>query len=443
VPTRLEIPWGAAALPLELPARWRLLGTLEPGRSEPLPDPLEDLRDALRRPVGAVPLRERNLAGKRIVVAVEDASRPTPVRRFFGALKQELLAGGARQENISLLMALGVHRPMTAEEVAAKVGAENLEGLSWFNHDARDPQGLVSLGTTARGTPIQMNRRLAEADLILCVGGIEPHVLLGFSGGVKMLLPGCAGADTIAQNHLQGVSPDRFDLVGVHPEDSPMRLDMEEAAGMLGREIFLVNAVMNHEHRICAFFCGHPVKAQRQGVELSRKIHGVPVPEPADVMLACSAPMSFDLRQSMKCVGNNLFGVKPGGPIVGFLGCEQGIGDVDIPPRSLPHKVLRTLLRVLGPKRIMGFVARVKKVAGVEEKFLAHFSLQVCRRNPLHLYSDNLPAWVGRKTGLFTQYNDIPRMLDAVARQAPRNATVWFAPYGGMTYPILPPAGDR
>jgi nickel-dependent lactate racemase len=443
VQSHLEIPWGSSTLPVKLPENWNLLGTLEPGRTDPLPDPMQGLREALLAPLDAAPLRKRDLSGTRIVLAVEDASRPTPLHLFFGALKQELLAAGAREENISLLMALGVHRPMTREEVAAKVGEENLEGLSWFNHDAKDPHGLASLGTTTRGTEIRLNRRLAEADLILCVGGIEPHVLLGFSGGVKMLLPGCAGAETIARNHLQGVSPERFDLVGVHPDESPMRLDMEEAAGMLGREIFIVNAVMNHEHRICAFFCGHPVKAQRQGVELSRKIHGVPVPEPADVMLTCSAPMSFDLRQSMKCVGNNLFGVKPGGPVVGFLGCEQGIGDVDIPPKSLPHKVLRPLLRVLGPSRIMGFVDRVKKGAGVEEKFLAHFSLQVCRRNPLHLYADNLPEWVGKKTGLFTQYSDISRMMEAVSRKAPRNATVWFAPYGGITYPILPPGADR
>ena len=85
-----------------------------------------------------------------------------------------------------------------------------------------------------------------------------------------------------------------------------------------------------------------------------------------------------------------------------------------------------------------GFVDRVKKGAGEEEKFLAHFALQVCRRNPLHLYSENLPGWVGRKTGLFTQHADSTHMIETVEKKAPRNATVWFAPYGGITYPILP-----
>jgi len=437
----VDIPWGKTTLSLVLPENWRLLGTLTPPGSPVLDSPAAELRERLASPIAAAPLRSRNLAAGRILIVVEDGSRPTPVKQFFGVLVQELLAAGARKENLSLLTALGVHRPMTQQEVEAKVGRENLEGLRWANHDAKNPEILESLGTTSRGTPVSFNRALRQADLILLVGGIEPHALLGFSGGVKMLLPGCAAAETIACNHLQGVSPERFDLVGVDPDESPMRLDMEEAARMLGREIFIVNAVMDHHHRICAFFCGDPVQAQRAGVALSRRIHGIPIPEPADVLLACSAPMDHDLRQSMKCIGNNLFCVRPGGQIAGFLRCEQGVGDVDIPPKMLPHPVLRALLGVIGPSRVMGFVERVKKGAGVEEKFLAHFSLQVCRRNPIHIYSDALPEGIGKKVGLFRQYTDPARMLSAIARRAPRRATAWLVPYGGITYPVLPAAG--
>ena len=434
----IEVPWGSALLTVELPDRWRLLGTLEPERVVALTDPESVLRSELANPIDTVPLRDRPLAGQRIVIVVEDVSRPVPVHTFFRALLQELIAGGATLDGITLLTALGVHRPMTREEVEAKVGRENLAGIAWHNHDARDPRELVFVGTTSRGTPVQFNRRLTEADLIVCVGGIEPHVLLGFSGGAKMLLPGCAAAETVARNHLQGVSPERFNLVGVPADQSPMRLDLEDAAHLLQKDIFIVNAILNRQHSVCRFFCGHHVEAQRRGAEFSRRVHGVPLSGPADVALVGSDPMSFDLRQSMKCVGNNMFCVKPGGVIAGFVRCEQGVGDVDIPPRSLPPQVLRTLLRVLGPSRIMGFVDRVKKGAGVEEKFLAHFALQVCRRNALHLFSDNLPPWVGRKTGLFRQYSDVQAMVSAAARQAPRNATVWFVPHGGFTYPVVP-----
>lgn len=433
----IEIPWGNDSLALEVPARWRNLGVRTPEDPPPLDDAEAALRSCLESPIGAPPLPGRDLASRRIVLVVEDLSRPTPVHRFFRPVLEALLSAGARRENLSILMALGVHRPMTQEEVEEKIGGANLEGLAWYNHDARDPGGLVSLGNTARGTPVALNRRLAEADLIVCLGGIEPHVLLGFSGGSKMLLPGCAAADTIARNHLQGVSPERFDLVGVLPEDSPMRLDLEEAATLLGKEIFIVNAVTNRRHDICAFFCGDAVRAQREGVALSRRIHGIPIPEPADVLFTSSRPMESDLRQSMKCIGNTLFAARPGGHILGFLRCERGIGDVDIPSKSLPHPVLRLLLKVIGRGRIMGLVDRMKKSAGVEERFLAHFSLQVCRRNPLHIYSDNLPGDVGRKIGLFRQYADPAEMIRAVARKAPRDASFWVFPYGGVSYPVL------
>ena len=73
----------------------------------------------------------------------------------------------------------------------------------------------------------------------------------GFSGACKMLMPGLASSRTIGENHMQGVSPERYNYVGT-PE-SPMRLDLEEGAGMLGKEIFIVNVVMNESLEICAF----------------------------------------------------------------------------------------------------------------------------------------------------------------------------------------------
>ena len=436
--TRVEIPWGETTLEVGIPDHWRLLGVMAPKDVPALPSPGDVVTQKLNNPIGAPALRGRNLASRRIVIVVDDLSRPTPTHLLFKPLVEELGLAGARRENISLLMALGVHRPMTPGEVAAKVGEENLHGLAWYNHDPRDEQALAYLGVTSRGTPVRVNRRLADADLIICLGGIEPHVLVGFSGGLKAILPGCASVETIAKNHLQGVTPERFNLVGTRPERSPMRLDLEEASLMLHKEIFIVNAVLNHTSEICDVFCGHPVEAHRLGVELSEKIHGVPIPTPADVLMVGSSPMDSDLRQSMKCIGNTLFSARPGGHIMGFLRCERGIGDVEIPPKALPHQVLRTLLKLMGRKRIMAFVERIKKRAGVEEKFLAHFSLQVLRRNPLHVFSERLPADVGRRVGLFVQYAETSAMVAAVAKKAPKRATVWVFPFGGLTYPILP-----
>jgi nickel-dependent lactate racemase len=98
----------------------------------------------------------------------------------------------------------------------------------WRCHNAHDLHQLVQLGQTSRGTPVLLNRLLLEADLIVCLGALEPHLLLGFGGGLKMIIPGCAGAETVGRNHLQGVDAEHFDYVGVPGQESPMRLDLEE-----------------------------------------------------------------------------------------------------------------------------------------------------------------------------------------------------------------------
>lgn len=349
----IELPWGQATLQVPLPPSWRLLGSFTPPETPAVEDVAECCRQALRDPIGARPFHERDLAGKRVLIVADDLSRPTPVHQFFAPVRDALVAAGAAQSNIEILFALGVHRPMTQAEADAKIGRANLAGHHWHNHDAFDSGVLVDLGRTRRGTPVWLNRLLVEFDLIVLLGAIEPHLLLGFSGGYKMLVPGCAGAETIGHNHLQGTSHVAYNYVGIRPEDSPMRLDLEEAAQRCGREVFAVNAAMNHDVQIVRFFCGDPVDAQRAGADFVRDHAECPVPELADVVITNSAPFDVDLRQGMKCVGNTVFACKPDGIVLAFVRCDEGRGDVPLPTVALPYGATRKLMRLIGPRRIM------------------------------------------------------------------------------------------
>src|SRR5262249_28248394 len=187
----------------------------------------------------------------------------------------------------------------------------HLRGIPWRNHSCGDERELKYLGTTSRGTYISLNRHLTEADLIIAIGAIEPHALLGFSGGCKMLIPGLASSRTIGENHMQGVSSERYNYIGA-PE-SPMRLDLEEGARMLRKEIFIVNVVMNESLEICAFFAGDALEAHREGVNFCRSLTERTVARQADVVIVASNPMNADLRQSIKCIGNVQESVQPGG----------------------------------------------------------------------------------------------------------------------------------
>jgi nickel-dependent lactate racemase len=438
--TPIKIPLGAKELSLPIPEGWTIVDTVRPVSHPKLEHVSGRLVDALDHPIGSsgavgVPLRDRDLRHKRIVLCVDDISRPTPTRVFFGPLLDYLLAHGAVAENVHIVFGLGVHRDMTPEEARHKLGAIDLRGIRWHNHAFHDESKLAHLGTTSRGTRVSVNHHLVAADLIITVGAIEPHLLLGFGGGCKMIIPGLASAQTIAQNHMQGVSPEKYNYVGL-PE-SPMRLDLEEGAKMLGKEIFIVNAVMNEEMEICQFYAGDPIRAHREGVQFSRSLCERPVHGQVDVVIAASNPMNADLRQGMKCVGNVQESVRPGGLIIGLMECQHGIGDVTVPPKSLPNGLLRFVLKTVGRKHVLGFIDKVRKDAGIEERFLTHFSAQLALRNKILVYSPGLPADAGRKLGIFVQFAALEKMMAAARRYAPRHARVLVYPYGGATYPRI------
>lgn len=431
----IKLPFEQGEIALDLPNDWEVVDTVRPVHHAKLDDQKRSLITALDDPVGTPPLRDRQLAGKRIVLCVEDISRPTPTGQFFGTLLDYLISHGALPGNMLILFALGVHRDMTAEEARHKLGAADLRGVPWRNHSCTNERELTHLGTTSRGTHVSLNSHLVEADLIVTVGALEPHLLLGFGGGYKMILPGLASARTIGENHMQGVGHDMYNYVGM-PE-SPMRLDLEEGAMMLGRKIFILNAVVNESHEVCAFFAGDPVKAHREGIKFVQSLSARAVERPVDVVIVASNPMNGDLRQGMKCVGNVQESVRPGGLIIGLLECRHGIGDITVPPKTLPNGLLRFILKIIGGKRILGFAGWVTRNAGIEERFLSHFSMQLVRRNKMLVYSRKLPADTGKKLGIFVQFATVEAMMDAARRYAPKYARVLIYPFGGATYPVV------
>ncbi len=432
----IELPWGAGSLRVPLAETWNVLGILRPSQVPAPANVADACSDALAKPIAAEPLSTRDLKGKRVVLVVDDYSRPTPVREFINPVVRDLSAAGAMDDDIRILIAAGIHRASRPDEVEAKLGEETMSRLQWTCHDAYDPEGLADLGTTSRGTRVLINKLLLDADLIVCLGAVEPHLLLGFGGGLKMIVPGCAGVETIARNHLQGVDPDLFNYAGVNGEESPMRLDLEEAARMLRREVFIVNAAMNEEAFPTRFFCGDPVLAHREGEAYVGSVASLDIHVMSDVVLTNSFPMDADLRQSVKCIGNAYHACKPSGVIAGFVRSENGLGEMTMPKKTLPYGVLRTLLRIVGKNRILALAEKAKKGEPVEELFLSHFALQMLRTNHLALFSDSpkLPWDFGRKMGLCRSFRTVEDMIAWTAGKVPKSATVWVIPHGGTTF---------
>ena len=177
-------------------------------------DAADEVRRSLQEPVGTPHLRDMVRKRMQVALVMDDLSRPTPVALLLPAVLDELAQGGVGREDVTLVTALGLHRPMQEAEIAQRVGNAGLAGLRWENHACDDAERLVSLGTTSRGTPVWIHKTVAQADLVVSLGCIEPHIIASFGGGYKNLLPGVAGRETVAHNHSLNCTPTTFNMVG-------------------------------------------------------------------------------------------------------------------------------------------------------------------------------------------------------------------------------------
>ena len=431
----LSMPWGKTEnLKIALPQDWQLDGELLPASLPGVENPAAETRRSLAAPVGLPRLSELARGKQRVALVIDDGSRPTPVRQILPAVLDELCSGGVALSQISLVPALGVHRAMTEAEVGERSGIPGLGGMQLVTHDC-DSLDLARLGATSRGTPVLVNPAVANADLVVSIGCIEPHIIASFGGGYKNLFPGVAGRATIAHNHALNCRPDTFNMVGQPIERNPMRLDLEEAGGMLKAPVFIVNAVLNSATQVVRVVSGHPVQAHRAGTQVSAEIFGVKVAAPADVVITDSHPMDSDLRQGVKALANTVRAVRRGGVMITLVRADEGVGVFGLANKKLPlgRGALKTLAPVLLP-----LVPRLKlNGLGEEDKFFLYFALQAMSHATLLMYAPSLPAWIHERLP-FVQFVASPEeALQRAAGLVGEKAKVLTFPFGGSTYPIL------
>jgi hypothetical protein len=243
----------------------------------------EVIEEGLRQPIGAPPLRSYDLTGKKIAVITDDWGRPTPAHRVLPAVLRELHAAGATAENITILTGTGVHQPMNREDLIRKVGAEQVEKYRCVPHDAFDEGNMVYIGLSPRGTPLWINRLVAESDVKIAVGRIAPHNTHGYEGGAKMITPAVSHWLSVLRNHSCNFSPYcEYGSYGLNPS----RADVDDIGDMVNLN-YIVNFVVNRFGEPLRAFCGHRILAHRAGVAYGdREVWGAEIGQKADVTIA-------------------------------------------------------------------------------------------------------------------------------------------------------------
>ena len=300
-------------------------------RFRPLPvieDPRQALAEALRRPIGGPPLRELAAGRRDVCLVTSDLTRPVPNRDLLPVMLSELQAAGLPPERVTVLLGTGLHRPSTEAEVREMLGDEVLaSGARVVNHVARDADAQVCCGATARGTPVQVDRVYAEADLRLSVSLVEPHLMAGFSGGRKAICPGVCGRETIRLFHGPWfLEPDEA-CAGVL-DGNPVHRECLDIVTLAGRPEFTVNVTLDEARRVTGVFAGEMEAAHLAAVERSAAQSKVAIPEPVDIVVTTNAgyPLDLTFYQGIKGMIAAVPILKPGGTIIIAHECAEGLG---------------------------------------------------------------------------------------------------------------------
>lgn len=318
-----RIPYGEGYQSVILDDR-QVVGCLE--RKKYIPDRSQEsiVLAALQHSVGSPRLSVLCQNIHRLLLITNDLTRPMPSRITVPLLIEEARALN-RDLEITIIIASGLHRAMTGEELVEKLGADIVNNYRIVVHVARDENSLTSLGTLKSGNELWVNREIASHDLVIAEGFIEPHWLAGFSGGRKSIIPGVAGWKTIMNNH----SAHNVD----HPRcragiltGNPAHEEFTEAAMMAGLK-FILNVTLDEHKRITNAFAGETIAAHGQGCEFVRQYAEVTA-TPADIVITSNGgyPLDLNFYQSVKGLDTASKVVKKDGIIIICTECREGVG---------------------------------------------------------------------------------------------------------------------
>jgi nickel-dependent lactate racemase len=353
VDASVSLPFGSSFLELNRPKEihsWSVLRPAGPDGEKRRRAPEESIiREALGKPIGSPPLFEIVRPGNSVCVVTSDVTRYCGAERFLPVLIGELTGAGVSESDITILFALGIHRPQTETERRHIVGEEVFRRIRCVDHDAYDDARMtevgelrlpIGTGETAR-FPLRINSHAAEADRLILTGVVGLHYLAGFGGGGKALLPGISSADSCMALHRMTLNPDG---PGRHPNVGPARLAGNPVQETIRRAVdlvrpdFLLNTVLDPSWkenpdstgnpRFAAAVAGDPLSAFPEGCEIARRYETVEVPEPADLVIVSGGgnPRDINFIQSHKALDHASRAVREGGTILCAARCPDGPG---------------------------------------------------------------------------------------------------------------------
>ncbi|UJF33083.1 nickel-dependent lactate racemase [Paenibacillus hexagrammi] len=406
------IPFGKTQIPLPLPdhrsPHWVTYNT------HPADLAFDYISHSLQNPIAAKPLHEAVRGYRKAVILISDASRLCPSYLFLEQLLDAINQGGIADACITIVIALGLHRKQTEQEIKELVGTSVFRRVQVLNHSSL-PEDCIQLGVTQMGTPVEINKHVVEADFRMVTGNLEPHALAGVSGGVKALFPGAASSAAIEHNHSLSQA---YPATPGDPNNA-VRADMEEMLGFVPIH-YLLNVVVDHERNLLGAVAGDVIEAHRAAMDLVRRTFCVTVPYMFDVVIVSPGgyPKDTQLYQAVKSLTNAASITKPGGTIILIAQCEEQYG----------NGILQYWVDTIQDRRVM--VQKLKEKFTMGAHKIEHID-KVLNKHTVYLHSLMSP-----KSIELLGFQPVPDLKATLAMLLKDPATsVAVLPYGGITFP--------
>ncbi len=298
----------------------RLAGVIEPNEVE-IGDESEVIRKALANPAGGKTLSGFLKDAKDVLFIVNDATRPTPTSRVLDIIEKDMPACP-----VSFIVATGIHRAPTPEEYLQIFSEKHYSKYRdrIFAHNSKTDE-TVLLGKSKAGTDLRINKRGVDAHKIVIISSVEPHYFAGYTGGRKSFMPGIAAFSTIEQNHKLALRPEACAL---RLKGNPVHEDMIDALSLVKKEVFVINTVLDKNHRIYAAAAGDIEASLEQAIARAEDVFIAKIPRKADVVISVvKFPADIDLYQAQKGIDNAKYALKEGGILILVAKCRTGIGE--------------------------------------------------------------------------------------------------------------------
>ena len=414
----IQIPYYTSTLDLHVEEKNLLqvvtakMHEYDPGKSE-----VELIREALEHPIGTPRLRELAKGKNKVVLVTSDHTRAVPSKLTLPILLEEIRSGNP-DADITILIATGLHRPTTEEEQRRMFGDAIVDHEKIAINNAFDPTQFTHVCTLPSGADFNVNKLATECDLLITEGCSEPHVIAGFSGGRKSILPGICSQETVNENHSYKAISSPYANTGVL-EHNPIHEDMVCAARAVNVQ-FIFNVALNGEKKVIAAWAGDLEQAHAAGVAFIRKWSQCPGIT-GDIVVTSNGgyPLDQNLYQSPKAVATAEACAGEDGVIIMCCSCADGMGGTHF----------AKLIKMGTVDEIDGYLSKIPPKETIPEQWCPQIYARILKKHPVILVTTYLDHEEVRKANMIPASSP-DEALEIAYQMKGRDAKVVVIPDG-------------